>query len=124
MEVIKAEFQLEFAKLHDRIAEEVTRTTAQIEQQLSQVRKQLTQVFSKLEQTQLQLDIINKAHIARLPSQTYADAARMTPVSINTPIPSTVRSATRTGVLHSRQSRVPEDHIRDTTPAALRRTIE
>ncbi|KAH8656735.1 hypothetical protein BGZ61DRAFT_372066 [Ilyonectria robusta] len=60
MEIIKAEFQhLEFTKLHDdRMAEEVTRTTAQMAQELSQVRKQLTQVCCKLEQTRLQLDII------------------------------------------------------------------
>lgn len=93
MEIIKAEFQLEFTKLHDRMTEVVTRTTAQMAQELSQVRK-LTQVCGEPEQTQLQLDIMNNAHAARSPSQTYADAARMTPVSITTPIPSTVPSAT------------------------------
>jgi hypothetical protein len=84
MEIMKAEFQLEFTKLRDHMAEEVTRTTAQIAQELSQVRGQLTQVCSELAQSRLQSDIMNNAHAARSPNQTYADAARMTPVSITT----------------------------------------
>jgi hypothetical protein len=50
MEAMKAEFQLEFAKLRDRMVEEVTRTTAQMTQELSQVRQQLAQVSGELEQ--------------------------------------------------------------------------
>jgi len=112
MEAMKAEFQLEFTKLSDRMAEEVTRTTAQMAQELSQVREQLTQVCSELEQTRLQLDIVNNAHAARSPSQTYADAARMTPVSITTQAPSTVRSATPESMFCTVDtSRVPDDHI-------------
>ncbi|KAH7118335.1 hypothetical protein EDB81DRAFT_727818, partial [Dactylonectria macrodidyma] len=65
MEIMKAEFQLEFTKLHDRMAKEVARTTAQMAQELSQACKQLTQVCCELEQTQLQLDIINNAYAAR-----------------------------------------------------------
>ncbi|KAH7208473.1 uncharacterized protein BKA55DRAFT_494152, partial [Fusarium redolens] len=43
IEAMKAEFQLEFTKLSDRIAEEVARAMAQMAQELSQVRDQLTQ---------------------------------------------------------------------------------
>ncbi|KAK2926560.1 hypothetical protein FoTM2_013428 [Fusarium oxysporum f. sp. vasinfectum] len=43
IEAMKAEFQLEFTKLSDRMAEEVARATAQMAQELSQVRDQLTQ---------------------------------------------------------------------------------
>ncbi|RKK06997.1 hypothetical protein BFJ66_g12449 [Fusarium oxysporum f. sp. cepae] len=42
IEAMKAEFQLEFTKLSDRMAEEVARATAQMAQELSQVRDQLT----------------------------------------------------------------------------------
>ncbi|KAM5344607.1 hypothetical protein ACJ41O_013142 [Fusarium nematophilum] len=122
---MKAEFQLEFTKLSDRMAQEVTRTTAQMAQELFLVREQLTEARSELEQTRLQLDIMNSAHAVRSSSQTYADAARMTPVSITTQAPSTVRSASPEPVFCTVDtSRVPEDHIGDTTPAVLRRTIE
>jgi hypothetical protein len=125
MEIMKAEFQLEFTKLSDRMAEEVTRTTAQMARELSQVREQLTEVRGELEHTRLQLDIMNSAHALRSSSQSYADAARTTPVSITTQAPSTVRSATPEPVFCTVDvSRVPEDHIGDTTPAVLRRTIE
>ncbi|KAM5353470.1 hypothetical protein ACJ41O_000120 [Fusarium nematophilum] len=125
MEIMKAEFQLEFTKLSDRMAQEVTRTTAQMAQELFLVREQLTEARSELEQTRLQLDIMNSAHAVRSSSQTYADAARMTPVSITTQAPSTVRSASPEPVFCTVDtSRVPEDHIGDTTPAVLRRTIE
>ncbi|KAH7110963.1 hypothetical protein EDB81DRAFT_831374 [Dactylonectria macrodidyma] len=68
---------------------------------------------------------MNNAHAARSPSQIYSDAASMTPVSIATLIPSTVRSATAEPVFCTADtSRVSEDHIRDTTPAALHRAIE
>ncbi|KAH7304401.1 hypothetical protein B0I35DRAFT_414457 [Stachybotrys elegans] len=80
MESMRAEFQLEFTKLSDRMAEEVTRATAQMAQELSQVRDHLTQVCGELEQTRLQLDMLNKAETPRSPGRTYADAARMTPV--------------------------------------------
>ncbi|KAI8649761.1 hypothetical protein NCS55_01439000 [Fusarium keratoplasticum] len=56
IEIMKAEFQLEFTKLSDRMTEEVARTTARMAQELSQVRDQLTQVCSELERTRLQLD--------------------------------------------------------------------
>ncbi|KAH7113445.1 hypothetical protein EDB81DRAFT_825951, partial [Dactylonectria macrodidyma] len=65
----------------------------------------------------LLLDIINNAYAARLPSKTYADAAGITPVSITNLIPPTVRSATPEPVFCTVDtSRVPEDHIGDTTP--------
>jgi hypothetical protein len=125
MESMKAEFQLEFAKLRDRMAEEVTRTTAQMAQELSQVRQQLTQVCDKLEQTRLQLDTLSKAQAPRSPGRTYADAARMTPVSTPIQSPSTARSATPKPVFCTVDtSRVPEDHIGDATPAMIRKTVE
>ena len=62
---MKAEFQLEFTKLSDRMAEEVARATAQMAQELSQVRDQLTQVCGELEQTRLQLDMLNKTETPR-----------------------------------------------------------
>jgi hypothetical protein len=125
IEIMKTEFQLEFTKLSDRMTEEVARTTARMAQELSQVREQLTQVCSELECTRLQLDTVSEAHAARSPSQSYADAARMTPISITTQTPSTVRSATPEQVFCTVDtSRVPEDHIGDATPAVLRRTIE
>ncbi|KAI8710895.1 hypothetical protein NCS52_01532400 [Fusarium sp. LHS14.1] len=82
------------------MAKVVTRTTAQIAQELSQVHK-LTQVYGEPEQTQLQLDIMNNAHTARSPSQTYADTARIIPISITTPIPSTVPSVTPKPVFYT-----------------------
>ncbi|RYC76698.1 hypothetical protein BFJ63_vAg20425 [Fusarium oxysporum f. sp. narcissi] len=83
IEAMKAEFQLEFTKLSDRMAQEVARATAQMAQELSQVRDQLTQVCGELEQTRLQLDMLNKTE---------------TPLSsVQSPI-----GNSRTGVLHSR----------------------
>ncbi|WAO97073.1 Hypothetical protein NCS54_01477900 [Fusarium falciforme] len=92
MESMKAELQLEFTKLSDRMAEEVTKATAQMAQELSQVREQLTQVCGELEQTRLQLETLNKAEVPRSPGRTYADAARMTPVSTSNQSSSTARS--------------------------------
>ncbi|KAG4279573.1 hypothetical protein FPRO04_13606 [Fusarium proliferatum] len=83
IEAMKAEFQLEFTKLSDRMAEEVARATAQMAQELSQVRDQLTQVCGELEQTRLQLDMLNKTETPRSSAQS--------------PI-----GNSRTGVLHSR----------------------
>ncbi|PCD21166.1 hypothetical protein AU210_016592 [Fusarium oxysporum f. sp. radicis-cucumerinum] len=83
IEAMKAEFQLEFTKLSDRMAEEVARATAQMAQELSQVRDQLTQVCGELEQTRLQLDILNKTETPRS--------------SVQSPI-----GNSRTGLLHSR----------------------
>ncbi|KAF6525853.1 hypothetical protein HZS61_011648 [Fusarium oxysporum f. sp. conglutinans] len=57
IEAMKAEFQLEFTKLSDRMAEEVARATAQ---ELSQVRDQLIQVCGELEQIRLQLDTLTR----------------------------------------------------------------
>lgn len=58
IESMKADFQLEYTKLRDRMAEEVTRATAQMAQDLLQVRDQLTQVCGELEQARLQLDTL------------------------------------------------------------------
>lgn len=125
MESMKAELQLEFTKLSDRMAEEVTKATAQMAQELSQVREQLIQVCGELEQTRLQLETLNKAGVPRSPGRTYADAARMTPVSTSNQSSSTARSVTPEPVFCTVDtSRVPEDHIGDATPAMIRKTVE
>jgi ABC-type transporter Mla subunit MlaD len=125
IEAMKAEFQREFTKLRDRMAEEVARATAQMAQELSQVRDQLTQVCGELEQVRLQLDTLNKSETPRSSVHTYADAARMTPTSISSQASSTVRSATPEPVFCTVDiSRVPEDHIGDAIPTMIRKTVE
>ncbi|KAM5527771.1 transposase-like protein [Fusarium oxysporum f. sp. phaseoli] len=125
IESMKAEFQLEFTKLRDHMAEEVARATAQMAQELSQVRDQLTQVCGELEQIRLQLDTLNKTETPRSSVQTYADTARMTPPSISSQSSTTVRSATPEQVFCTVDtSRVPEDHIGDATPTMIRKTVE
>ncbi|EGU88694.1 hypothetical protein FOXB_00787 [Fusarium oxysporum f. sp. conglutinans Fo5176] len=120
IESMKAEFQLEFTKLRDHMAEEVARATAQMAQELSQVRDQLTQVCGELEQIRLQLDTLNKTETPRSSVQTYADTARMTPPSISSQSSTTVRSATPEQVFCTVDtSRVPEDHIGDATPTMI-----
>ncbi|KAG7430654.1 hypothetical protein Forpi1262_v008277 [Fusarium oxysporum f. sp. raphani] len=125
IEAMKAEFQLEFTKLSDRMAEEVARATAQMAQELSQVRDQLTQVCGELEQTRLQLDMLNKTETPRSSVQSYADAARMTSTSMSSQSSSAARSATPEPVFCTVDtSRVPEDHLRDATPTMIRKTVE
>jgi hypothetical protein len=124
-EAMKAEFQLEFMKLRDRMAEEVTRATAQMAQELSQVRDQLAQVCGELEQTRLQLDMLNKTETSRSSVQTYEDAARMTLTSMSSPSSPAARSATPEPIFCTVDiSRVPKDHIRDATPTIIRKAIE
>ncbi|KAK2670373.1 hypothetical protein RAB80_014510 [Fusarium oxysporum f. sp. vasinfectum] len=94
IEAMKAEFQLEFTKLSDRMAEEVARATAQMAQELSQVRDQLTQVCGELEQTRLQLDMLNKAETPRSSDDIHQHVQS---IFVCNPI-----GNSRTGVLHSR----------------------
>jgi hypothetical protein len=125
IEVMKAEFQLEFTKLRDHMAEEVTRATAQRAQELSQVRDQPAQVCGELEQTRLQLDTLNKTETSQSLVQTYADAARMTSTSMSSQSSSAARSATPEPVFCTVDpTRVPEDHIGDVTPTMIRKTVE
>ncbi|KAI8411013.1 hypothetical protein FOFC_07607, partial [Fusarium oxysporum] len=120
IEAMKAEFQFEFTKLRDRMAEEVTRATAQMAQELSQVRGQLTQVCGELEQTRLQLDMLNKTETPRSSVQSYADAAKMTSTSMSSQSSSAARSATPEPVFCTVDtSRVPEDHLGDVTPTMI-----
>ncbi|KAF5258403.1 hypothetical protein FOXYS1_11029, partial [Fusarium oxysporum] len=120
-----AQFQLEFTKLSDRIAEEVARATAQMAQELSQVRDQLTQVCGELEQTRLQLDMLNKSETPRSSVQSYADAARMTSTSMSSQSSSAARSASPEPMFCTVDtSRVPEDHLGDVTPTMIRKTVE
>jgi hypothetical protein len=121
---MKAEFLLKFIKLTDRMAE-VARTTAQTAQELSQVRDQLTQVCGELEQTQVQLEMLSKTETPQLSLQSYADAARMTSTGMSSQSSSTARSATLEPVFCTVDtSRVPEDHLKDVTPAMIRKTVE
>ncbi|KAL9561342.1 hypothetical protein ACKAV7_014697 [Fusarium commune] len=125
IEAMKAEFQLEFTKLSDRIAEEVARATTQMAQELLQVRDQLTQVCGELEKTRLQLDMLNKTETPRSLAQSYADAARMTSTSMSSQSSSAARSATPGPVFCTVDtSRVPEDHLGDVTPTMIRKTVE
>ncbi|RKK27410.1 hypothetical protein BFJ66_g16667 [Fusarium oxysporum f. sp. cepae] len=125
IEAMKAEFQLEFTKLSDRMAEEVARATAQMAQELSQVRDQLTQVCGELEQTRLHLDMLNKTETPRSSVQSYADAARMTSTSMSSQSSSAARSATPEPVFCTVDtSRVLEDHLGDVTPTMIRKTVE
>ncbi|RKK77826.1 hypothetical protein BFJ68_g17613 [Fusarium oxysporum] len=112
IEAMKAEFQLEFTKLKDRMAKEVTRATAQTAQELSQVRDQLIQACGELEQTRLQLDMRGKTETPRSLVQTYANAARMTPTSMSSQSSSAARSASPEPVFCTMDtSRVPEDPL-------------
>jgi ABC-type transporter Mla subunit MlaD len=125
VEAMKTEFQLEFTKLSDRMAEEVARATAQVAQELSQVRDQLTQVCRELEQTRLQLDTLSKTETPRSSVQTYAEAARMAPTSMSSQSSSAVRSATPEPVFCTVDtSRVPEDQIGNATPTMIRKTVD
>ncbi|KAG7408119.1 hypothetical protein Forpi1262_v017990 [Fusarium oxysporum f. sp. raphani] len=125
IEAMKAEFQLEFTKLRDRMAKEVTRATAQTAQELSQVRDQLIQACGELEQTRLQLDMLGKTETPRSLVQTYANAARMTPTSMSSQSSSAARSATPEPVFCTVDtSRVPEDHIGDATSTMIHKTVE
>ncbi|EWZ79059.1 hypothetical protein FOWG_16777 [Fusarium oxysporum f. sp. lycopersici MN25] len=114
IEAMKAEFQLQFTKLSDCMAEEVARATAQMAQELSQVRDQLTQ-----------LDMLNKTETPRSSVQSYADATRMTSTSMSSQSSSVARSATPEPVFCTVDtSRVPEDHLGDVTPTMIRKTVE
>lgn len=125
IKAMKTEFQLEFVKLKNCMAEEVTRSMSQMAQELAQVREQLTQACSELEQTRRQLATLNNSKATRSPGRTYVDAARMSPVSISTGSSSTVASELPEPVFCTVDtSRVPDDHIGETTPAVLRKTIE
>ncbi|KAF6528299.1 hypothetical protein HZS61_008601 [Fusarium oxysporum f. sp. conglutinans] len=61
IEAMKAEFQLEFTKLSDRMAQEVARATAQMAQELSQVRDQLTQVLSDIKVNRVYFLILSQS---------------------------------------------------------------
>jgi hypothetical protein len=113
IEAMKAESQLEFTKLTDRMAEEVARTTAQMAQELSQVRDQLTQVCGELEQTRVQLRMLSKTEAPRSSVQSYADAARMTSTSMSRQCSFAARLATPEPVFCTVDtSRIPEDSQR------------
>ncbi|RKK77247.1 hypothetical protein BFJ71_g16782 [Fusarium oxysporum] len=85
IEAMKAEFQLEFTKLRDRMAEEVARATAQMAQELSQVRDQLTQVYDTT--------IVGSNVCRRIQDDTHQ---HVQPIFICGPI-----GNSRTGVLHN-----------------------
>jgi hypothetical protein len=126
LDTIKTEFQLQFEKLRDHMAEEMAKMTAQLTKELSQAREQLTQARRELEDTRLQLHAMNEAQEAPLARPAYADVARCTPP---TSVPSPASSASRTATPEPAfctvdMTRVPEEHIEEATPAALRKLIE
>ena len=108
------------------MAEEIAKMTAQLTEELSQAREQLTQARRELEDTRLQLQAMNEAQGAPSARPAYADVARRTPpASIPTPTSSTGRAATPEPAFCTVDvSRVPEEHIEEATPVALRRLIE
>jgi hypothetical protein len=130
LDIIKAEVQMQFIKLKDHMAEEVAKITARLTQELSQAREELTQELtqarSELEHTRLQLQAMIKVQGTTSGRPAYADVARLTPpVSIPTPASSTGRVTTPEPTFCTVDtSRVPEEHIGETTPVALRKLIE
>ena len=126
LDTIKEEFQMQFRKLKDHMTEEVAKMTAQLTQELAQAREELTQARSELEHTRLQLHAMTRAQEASSGRPAYADVARLTPpVSIPTPASSTGRVTTPEPTFCTVDtSRVPEEHIGETTPVALRKLIE
>ncbi|EAQ91984.1 hypothetical protein CHGG_00219 [Chaetomium globosum CBS 148.51] len=100
--------------------------TARLTEELSQAREQLTQARRELEDTRLQLHAMNQAQEAPLARPAYADVARCTPPTSG---PSLASSASRTATPEPAfctvdMTRVPEEHIEEATPVALRKLIE
>ena len=126
LDIIKAEFQLEFRKLGDQMAKEVAKMTAQLTQELSQAREELIQARSELELTRLQLHAITAAQGAPSARPAYTDVARRTPpASILTPASSTGRAATLELAFYTVDiSRVPEEHVNEAILVALRKLVE
>jgi hypothetical protein len=126
LDIIKTEFQLQFKKLRDYVAEEMAKMTAQLTEELSQAREQLTQARHELEDTRLQLQVMKEAQGTPPVRPAYADVARRTPpASIPTPVSSTGRAATPEPAFCTvDMSGVTEEHIGEATPVALRKLIE
>ena len=126
LDIINAEALIQFRKLKDYMAEEVAKITAQLTQELSQAREELTQARNELEHTRLQLHAMMRVQGTTSGRPAYADVARLTPpVSIHTPASSTSRVTTPEPAFCTVDtSRVPEEHIGETTLVALRKLIE
>jgi paraquat-inducible protein B len=120
LDIIKAEVQMQLRKI---MAEEIAKVTAQLTEELSQAREQLTRACRELEDTRLQLQAIKEAQEVPLARPTYSDIAQRTPpASLPTPASSTGRAATPEPAFCTvDMTKVPEDHIGETTPVALRR---
>ena len=104
LDIIKAEFHLQFKELRDHVVEEMAKMTAQLTKELSQAREQLTQARNDLENTR---------------------SRRTPPTSIPTSASSTGRAATSEPAFCTvDMSGVPEEHIGEATPVALRKIIE
>ncbi|EAQ90174.1 hypothetical protein CHGG_06793 [Chaetomium globosum CBS 148.51] len=126
LDIIKTEFQLQFEKLRDHMAEEMAKKTAQLTEELSQAREQLIQARRELEDTRLQLHAMNEAQEAPPARPAYADVARCTPPTSG---PSLTSSASRTTTPEPAfctvdMAKVPEEHVEEATPVALRKLIE
>jgi len=131
LDIIKAEFQLQFKKFRDQLVEETARMfrdqmAEEMAKFTAQWTEQLTQARRELEDARLQLQAMKEAHEGPFVRPTYADVTQRTPPDS---VPSLPSSASRTATPESvfctvDMSRVPEDHIGESTPAALRKLIE
>ena len=129
LDIIKTEFQIQFKELRDHMVEEMAKMTAQFTKALSQAREQLTQARRELEDTRLQLQAMKEAQEGPFVRPAYADVARRTPpASVPSPAPSASRTATTAtpepAFCTVDMTRVPEEHIGEATPVALRKLIE
>ncbi|EAQ88752.1 hypothetical protein CHGG_05371 [Chaetomium globosum CBS 148.51] len=100
--------------------------TAQLTEELSQAREQLIQARRELEDARLQPHAMNEAQEAPPARPAYADVARCTPPTSG---PSLTSSASRTTTPEPAfytidMTRVPEEHVEEATPVALRKLIE
>lgn len=134
LDSINTEVQTQFRELRDQvaaeiakeIAKEMAKMTAQFTEELSLAREQLTQARYELEDTRLQLQAIKEARDGPFVRPAYADIARHTPPAS---VPSLAPSASRTTTPEPAfctvdMTRVPEEHIGEATPVALRKLIE
>ncbi|KAK4118032.1 hypothetical protein N657DRAFT_675812 [Parathielavia appendiculata] len=107
----EAEFQFEFRKLRDKMAEDVAKMTAQLTQELSQAREDLKQARSELEHTRLQLHAmtwLKEPNRAGQRMRTSHDIPRRSAFLPQPPPP----------------VGVPEEHANEATPMALRKLVE
>ncbi len=131
LEIIKAEFQLQFKKFRDQLVEETARMfrdqmAEEMAKFTAQWTEQLTQACRELEDARLQLQAMKEAYEAPLVRPTYTDVTQRTPPDS---VPSLLSSASWTATPELvfctvDMSRVLEDYIGEAIPAALCKLIE